>query len=140
MGTLALGGRTHDGGRPLLADGGDSVAGLIALAVVLVKRLRPSDGRRTELERLARSDALSVALVFVVGYAGLMSSKNGGDGFTFPLAALLPALAVLALRRFPAAFKPAVAALVLVATVNLVSTSTIWAPASAPPGLTAWNQ
>jgi hypothetical protein len=105
-------------------------AGLIALAVVLVRRLRPGDGRRTELERLARSDALSVALVFVVGYAGLMSSQNGGDGFTFPLTALLPALAVLALRKFPAAFKPAVAVLALVATVNLVSTATIWAPAS----------
>ena len=59
-----------------------------------------------------------------------MTSQNGGNGFTFPLAALLPALAVLALRKFPAATKPAVAILALVATVNVVSTATIWAPAS----------
>jgi hypothetical protein len=105
-------------------------AGLVALAVVVVRRLRPEGGRRAELKRLAGTDALSVALVLTVGYVGLMSSKNGGDGFTFPLAALLPALAILALRFFPSAFKPTVAALGLIAAVNLVSTATIWAPTS----------
>jgi hypothetical protein len=105
-------------------------SGLIGLAVVVVRRLRPEESRRTELKRFAGTDAFSVALVLVVGYAGLMSSQNGGDGFTFPLAALLPALAIIALRYFPSAFRPAVAVLALVAVVNLVSTATIWAPAS----------
>jgi hypothetical protein len=102
----------------------------VAMVVVVAKRLRPPEGRRVELQRLAGTDAFSVAIVFVIGYGGLMSSQNGGDGFTFPLAALLPPLAFLALRRFPSAFRPAVAILALVAAVNLVSTSTIWATAS----------
>ncbi len=105
-------------------------AGLIALVVVVARRLQPEGSRRAELKRLAGTDALSVALVLVVGYAGLMSSQNGGNGFTFPLAALLPALAIVALRHFPSAFKPTVAALALIAVVNVVSTATIWAPAS----------
>jgi hypothetical protein len=105
-------------------------AGLVALAVVVVRRLRPEDSRRAELKRLAGTDALSVALVLVIGYAGLMSSQNGGNGFTFPLAVLLPPLAIMALRFFPSAFKPAVAILAIIAAVNVVSTATIWAPAS----------
>jgi 4-amino-4-deoxy-L-arabinose transferase-like glycosyltransferase len=105
-------------------------AALVALAVAVVRRLRPQEGRRREFAHLARTDALSIALVLAVGYAGLMSSQNGGNGFTLPLAALLPPLAVLALRQWPAIVKPAVAFLALIVAVNVVSTSTIWSTAS----------
>ena len=107
-----------------------TLAALIALAVVAVKRLVPAETRRSTLKRLAASDAFSVALVFAAGYAALMSSQNVGDGFTLPLAVLLPALAVLALRRFPAATVPAVAILATIAVANLISTATIWPAAS----------
>ena len=103
---------------------------VIALGVVVVRRLWPPEGRRTELVRLAGTDALSVAIVFFVGCAGLMSSQNGGNGFTFPLAALLPALAVLSLRRFPRALRPVLALLALVVAINVISSTTIWATAS----------
>jgi hypothetical protein len=106
------------------------LVGLSALAVVAFRRLRSERGGSEALMRLAPSDAVSVSLVFLVGYAGLMSSQNGGDGFTFPLAALLPVLAVLALRQFPPAIKPAIAVLALIALVNTVSTATIWSTAS----------
>ena len=104
--------------------------GLTAMLVVAIRALWPPDARRTTLERFARTDVLGVALVFVVGYAGLMSSQNGGDGFTLPLAVLLPPLAVVALRRWPVAVVPAVLALAIITTVNVLSTSTIWAAAS----------
>jgi 4-amino-4-deoxy-L-arabinose transferase-like glycosyltransferase len=107
-------------------------AALVALLVVVIRRLRPPRTRWAVLKHLAATDALSVALVFLVGYGALMSSQNGGDGFTFPLAALLPVLAVLALRSFPSALVPSIAALGLITAVNLVSTSDIWAAASHP--------
>jgi hypothetical protein len=105
-------------------------AALIALAVVAVGRLRPESGRRAEVERILNSDSFGIAIILLVGYGALMTSQNGGDGFTYPLAILLPPLAVLALRSFPRATIPAVTALALVAVVNVVSTSTIWAYAS----------
>jgi hypothetical protein len=104
--------------------------GLIAMTVVVVRSLLPRETRRTFLERLGATDALSVAIVLLLGYAALMSSQNGGNGFTLPLAALLPTLAVLILRRFPAALVPAVAATALIAAVNILSTATIWSTAS----------
>jgi Dolichyl-phosphate-mannose-protein mannosyltransferase len=104
--------------------------GVVAVAVVVAKHLRPRGIRRTELTRLVRTDALSVAIVLAVGYAALMSSRNAGDGFTIPLTALIPVLAVLALRAFPSALIPATAILALIAGVNILSTSTIWAAAS----------
>jgi hypothetical protein len=106
------------------------LAGLVAIAAVLIQRLRRANGRGLLLQHLAGTDALSVAIVFVVGYGGLMTSQNGGDGFTFPLAVLLPPLAALALRKFPGATKPAVVAVALIAALNLVSTATIWSAAS----------
>jgi hypothetical protein len=102
------------------------VMGLGAMAAVVVKGLLPAETRRAVLRRIVATDALSVAIVFVLGYAALTSSQNGGDGFTFPLAILLPPLAVLALRRFPRATAPAVAMLVLVSGFNVISTSDIW--------------
>jgi hypothetical protein len=98
---------------------------LIVLAVALVRQVRQASDRRATLERIASSDAFGVCLVFAVGYAALMSSQNGGDGFTIPIAVLLPSIGAVALRRFPRAIVPAVALVGVIALVNLVSTSTI---------------
>lgn len=103
---------------------------LVALVVVTLRRLRERDTRRSELIRIGNSDAFGVALVFICGYAGLMTSQNGGDGFTIPISVLLPPLAVLVLKRFPAVTKPAIAVVGVVCAVNLVSTATIWAYAA----------
>jgi hypothetical protein len=108
------------------------LAGLIALGVIAVKKLIPAETRRAVAKRLASSDAFSVTLVFVVGYAALMSSQNSGNGFTIPLAVLLPPLAVMALRRFPAMAAPTVGLVAVIAVVNVVSTATIWSTASHP--------
>ncbi|HEU4707464.1 MAG TPA: hypothetical protein VFS64_09760 [Solirubrobacterales bacterium] len=72
--------------------------GLVATAAIVIQHLCRATDRREELTRLLASDATSVLLVFVAGYAALMSSRNGGEGFTFPIVMLLPALAVLSLR------------------------------------------
>lgn len=104
--------------------------GLVALAVAVVRRLRGPESRRATARRLASGDAVTVAIVFLGGYAALMTSQNGGNGFTLPLAIFLPPLAVLALRSFPRALIPTVAALALVTALNLVSTATIWADAA----------
>jgi hypothetical protein len=99
---------------------------LIALAVVAVRQLCQSTDRRATLERIASSDAFGVCVVFAIGYGALMSSQNGGDGFTIPLAVLLPSIGVVALRRFPSATVPTVAVVTVIALVNVVSTSTFW--------------
>lgn len=106
------------------------LAALTALLVVVVKQLKPRDSRRERLRSLARSDAVVPALVVIVGYAALMSSRNGGNGFTIPLSVLLPPIAVLALRRFPKAAVPALVAFVSIAALNTVSTATVWSDAS----------
>jgi Dolichyl-phosphate-mannose-protein mannosyltransferase len=102
------------------------LAGLVAVAVATIKRVVEADDRRTTLAKLARSDALGVAIVFAAGYAALMSSQNGGNGFTFPLTVLLPPLAVLALSVYRVAVVPAVAALAAIAALNVAATSDIW--------------
>jgi hypothetical protein len=106
------------------------LVGVATVLAVMAKRLLPRAERRAELLRLAGSDAFGVGIVFIVGYVILMSSQNQGNGFTLPLAVLLPPLAVLALRRFPSALVPSVLVLGAIAAVNLVSTATIWAFAS----------
>lgn len=106
------------------------LAALTALAVVVVGQLGPRSTRREALRRLAGADALAVALILVGGYAALLSSRNGGNGFTLPLSVLLPPLAVPALRRFPAATVPALAILVPVIVFNTVSAATVWSAAS----------
>jgi len=103
---------------------------LAALAVLVLRRLGDPDSRASTWRRLAASDALSVAIVFVLGYGALMTSQNGGDGFTFPIAALLPCIAVLAIKAYPRAAVPAAGLVGLIAAVNLVSTATIWSFAS----------
>lgn len=103
-----------------------SLVALAALVVAAVQRLRPKMGRRHALLQIASGDAFGICLVFIIGYGALMSSRNGGDGFTIPLTVLLPTIGVVALRRFPAATVPAVAIVSVVAIFNVVSTTTIW--------------
>jgi Dolichyl-phosphate-mannose-protein mannosyltransferase len=99
--------------------------GLLALVVIVVRRVLAAEDRRQALLRLAQSDACAVAVVFAAGFGALMSSQNGGNGFTYPLAVLLPSLAVVALRgaRWVAI---AVAALCgIVAALNVVTNSNL---------------
>jgi hypothetical protein len=102
------------------------LVGLVALAAAAIRLVADADDRRSALSRLARSDALGVAVVFACGYAALTSSRNGGEGFTFPLAMLLPPLAVVALRRHRAATVPVVALVAVIAGFNVLASSTIW--------------
>ena len=85
------------------------LAGALVVVVALARR------------RLRNLDVLAVAIVVGAGYAALCTSQNGGFGFTFPLAVLLPTLAVVALRLHPRAGAPALAALAVVATFNVVA-------------------
>ena len=107
-------------------------AGLVALAYLAVRRVADADDRRAALISLAASDAVAVGLVFASGYVALTSSQNGGNGFTFPLAVLLPPLAVLALRRFRVATAPTVVAVAAIAALNLAATSTLWDDVAKP--------
>jgi hypothetical protein len=104
--------------------------GLATVGVVTVRRVIGAPDRAEALRRLARSDALSVAIVLLAGYAALASSQNVGNGFTYPIAALVPALAILALRLFPRAVLPTVAVLAVVVGFNLLSNLNLWAQAS----------
>jgi 4-amino-4-deoxy-L-arabinose transferase-like glycosyltransferase len=105
-------------------------AGLVAGGVLLIKRLRDSDDRRAELWRIAGSGPVAVFLVFAAGYAALMTSQNGGNGFTYPMAMLLPPLAVVPLRRSRVAAVLAAVAVGAIAVVNVVATSGLWEDAS----------
>jgi Dolichyl-phosphate-mannose-protein mannosyltransferase len=101
-------------------------AGLAAGAVLIVLRLRDSDDRWAELWRLAGSGPVAVALIFIAGFAALMTSQNGGNGFSYPIAMLLPPLAVVPLRRFRTAAVPAAVLVAVIGVVNLVATSGLW--------------
>lgn len=98
---------------------------LVVLAVVAVRRVVDADDRRAALLHIAGSDTFAIALVFVAGFAALMSSRNGGDGFTFPLSVLLPPLAVAALRYVKRAVVPVAALVAVIGLVNLVSTANL---------------
>ncbi|HEX6781951.1 MAG TPA: glycosyltransferase family 39 protein [Solirubrobacterales bacterium] len=101
------------------------VAGLSALAVAAVQRLRAAEDRRAEALRLLGSGPMSLFIVAGTGFAALMSSQNGGNGFTFPVAVLLPTLAVVALTRYRRAVLPVTAAVIAVAAVNLLANSNV---------------
>lgn len=107
-------------------------AGLLAGAFMIGRRVRESDHRWGEAWRIAGSDAIGVFLVFAAGYAALMTSQNGGNGFGYPIAMLLPPLAVIPLRRYRAAAIPAAVLVGLIAAVNLVATSGLWDDAGKP--------
>ncbi len=98
----------------------------VALAVVLVRRLREVPDRRAELLRIAGSDAFALLVVVASGYAALMTSRNGGNGFTFPIAMLIPPLAVIALRYYRVAVAPVVALVAAIGAINLVAQSSLW--------------
>lgn len=108
------------------------VIGLIALAVAAVQRLRAAEDRRAEALRLLGSDAMALFVVAGAGFGALMSSQNGGNGFTFPVAVLLPTLAVAALARYRRAIVPATVAVVAIAAVNLLANSNLWDSVSEP--------
>lgn len=99
------------------------VGAVIAIAVVAVRRVLADPDRRAAVRRLAGSDAFAVAVVLIVGYVALTSSRNRGLGFSLPLVPLLVVLGVAAIRYLPRARTPLVAGLIAVAVVNFVSES-----------------
>ena len=101
------------------------VIGLVALTVAAVQRLWAAEDRRAEALRILGSNALALFIVAAAGFGALMSSQNGGNGFTFPVAVLLPTLAVAALRYYRRAIIPAVVAVVAIATINLLANSNV---------------
>jgi Dolichyl-phosphate-mannose-protein mannosyltransferase len=101
------------------------VAGLLACAVGVAQRLRAAEDRKAEALRILGSDAVALFIVAGAGFGALMSSQNGGFGFTFPVAMLLPPLAVVALRRYRAAIVPATVLVVAIAAINLVANSNL---------------
>ena len=104
-----------------------ALIGLVAVVVLAIRRVVNAEDRREAATRLIGSDAFTVGLVFIGCYAVLTSSRNGGEGFTFPVAMLLPPLAVMALRRLrPAVVASALAALFLVVGLNVASSSSLW--------------
>jgi 4-amino-4-deoxy-L-arabinose transferase-like glycosyltransferase len=105
---------------------------LVALAIVAVRRVVASQNRGREVRRLASSDVFAVALVFVAGFAALMTSRNGGNGFSLPISMLLPPLGVVALRYWRAATVPFATLLVLVAVLNVAATSSLWESLAKP--------
>ena len=101
--------------------------GLLAVLVGSARRVAGSPDRRAAATELLGGDAFSVAAIVAGCYVVLTSSRNGGDGFTIPLAVLLPPLAVIALRRVRARIAiAAVAAVVLVAGLNVASNTSLW--------------
>jgi 4-amino-4-deoxy-L-arabinose transferase-like glycosyltransferase len=115
-------------------------AGLVALGVELLRRLRGPERRGEVLRALAASDAGAVAVVIACGYLALVSSRNAGNGFSFPLAVLLPPLAVLALRHRPRAVLPTAVLVGLLVALNVAASTDLSATLSrsralAIPGL-----
>jgi hypothetical protein len=101
------------------------VVGLIALAVAAAQRLGAAEDRRAEALRLLGSNAVALFIVAAAGFGALMSSQNGGNGFTFPVAVLLPTLAVVALRFYRRAIIPVTVAVLAVAAINLLANSNV---------------
>lgn len=101
------------------------VLGLAACAIAVVQRMRAAEDRKAEALRILGSDAVALFVVAAAGFGALMSSQNAGNGFTFPVAMLLPPLAVVALRRYRVAIVPATVAVVAIATINLLAHSNV---------------
>jgi len=100
---------------------------LIAVSTVSIRRLVQAEDRRLVAIELLGSDAFSVAIVVVCCYLALTSSRNGGEGFTLPVAVLLPPLAVIALRYLPtAAIVTSLMVLALVVGLNVASNTDLW--------------
>jgi len=101
------------------------VIGLVACGVAVAQRLLGAEDRRAEALRILGSNAMALFIVAGAGFGALMSSQNGGFGFTFPVAMLLPPLAVVALRFYRAAIVPAAVLVVAIAAVNLLANSNL---------------
>jgi 4-amino-4-deoxy-L-arabinose transferase-like glycosyltransferase len=99
--------------------------GLVALAVIAVLRLRESDDKRGTLEGYLGADVLAVFLVAAAGFGALMTSQNGGNGFSYPIAMLLPPVAVVALRRFRMATIPVAVLVAAIAVLNVAAHSAV---------------
>jgi hypothetical protein len=100
--------------------------GLVALAVVVVRRLLAAEDRRQAALEMLGGEAAAIAIVVVTGVAALMTSRNGGNGFSLPISMLLPPLAVIALRYYRLATVPVAALVALIGALNLAATSTLW--------------
>lgn len=99
---------------------------LVALVVAVVRRIRTAPDRWAAVVTLMGTDAFSVALVFAGCYLALTSSRNVGEGFTIPVVALLPPLAVMPLRNRGRRVLVPVLVLVTAATaLNVLSNSNI---------------
>jgi hypothetical protein len=103
-----------------------ALVALVALAILAVRRVAAAQDRRQALLRLAGSDVFAVAIIVAAGFAALMTSRNGGNGFSLPLSMLVLPLAVVALRHYRAVAAPAVAVLVLLGLLNVAATSSLW--------------
>jgi hypothetical protein len=99
--------------------------GLVACGVAVAQRLLGAEDRRAEALRILGSNAMALFIVAGAGFGALMSSQNGGFGFTFPVAMLLPPLALVALRFYRAAIIPVTVAVVAVAAINLLANSNV---------------
>jgi 4-amino-4-deoxy-L-arabinose transferase-like glycosyltransferase len=102
------------------------VVALAALAVLAVRRLAAAGDRREALLQMASTNAFAVVVVVLAGFAALMTSRNGGNGFSLPLSMLLPPLAVVALRHYRIAVAPVTVLVVAIAALNLAATSSLW--------------
>ncbi len=107
-----------------------TLTGLLAAGLAALRRVLGAGNRSAALEALARTDAAAVAVVAACGYAALTSSTNTGFGFSLPVSVLLLPLAVTALRHFRAATVPAIAAVAVIAAVNLAASSSLWSELS----------
>jgi 4-amino-4-deoxy-L-arabinose transferase-like glycosyltransferase len=95
---------------------------LLVVAATAIRRIIRAEDRRGAAIELLGSDAFSVAIVVACSYVALTSSRNGGEGFTIPIAVLLPPLSVIALRHLRAAVVvPSLAILALVVGLNVAS-------------------
>lgn len=107
-----------------------TLAGVLATGIAALRRVLGASDRLAALAGLARGDAATVAIVALAGYVALTSSTNTGFGFSLPVSVLLLPLAVTALRRFRAVAVPAIAAVALLAAVNLAASSSLWSDLS----------
>lgn len=100
--------------------------GLVALAVIAARRLVAAEDRRRAVLEMLTSDAAAIAIVVAAGLAALMTSRNGGNGFSLPISMLLPPLAVVALRHHRRAALSVAALVGVIAALNLAATSSLW--------------
>ena len=102
------------------------LAGVLASLFAAARRVQRAGDQRRSLLALARTDAFSLGIVVLAGYAALSSSRNTGFGFTLPLSLLFLPLAAIALHHFRGVALPAIAALTVVIAVNVAASTDLW--------------